>query len=150
MWSEADVIARNAEVFGAKPEPKRKRRAATSEAEIQRTCTQILMHDGWRALRTDPVSDRKRGKGFGEVGMPDYLYIRYTPFHRMSPDGHYMSAGHILWIEWKKEGGTPEPHQLAWHADERSKGALTWIAGVDFPATVDGFVEFYAKSGLKR
>jgi len=78
-----------------------------SEADIQRTCSELLEWDGWRALRTDPVSDRAtvdairraimgvpelnhvrelilkvikrcvRGKGFGELGMPDHLYIRY-------------------------------------------------------------------------
>ena len=38
---------------------------------------EYLQLDGWRPIRTDPVSDRARGKGFGELGMPDYLFLRY-------------------------------------------------------------------------
>jgi hypothetical protein len=39
----------------------------------------MLVQDGWRALKTSPVSRRARGVGFGELGMADYLYIRYCP-----------------------------------------------------------------------
>lgn len=123
---------------------------AVAESEIQAECTRILAEDGWRALRTDPVSDRGRGKGFGEIGMADMLFIRYTPFQRQSPDGHYMSASHTLWIEFKSANGKPKKHQIDWHTKERARGALTLIAGVDFPASVEGFTQWYANSGLRR
>lgn len=125
-------------------------------------CTKLLEEDGWRALRTDPVSDRGRGKGFGELGMADHLYLRY-PYR--FPQGHLVdgmnypegyspharaNAPQVLWIEFKSAKGKPQKHQLAWHQKERARGALTWIAGVDFPASVDGFRAHYANSGLKR
>lgn len=117
---------------------------------IEAECTKLLEEDGWRSLRTDPVSDRSKGKGFGELGMADHMYIRYTPFHRMSPDGHYMSASHTLWIEFKSAKGKPKKAQIDWHEKERARGALTLIAGVDFPASVQGFTDWYCTSGLRR
>ncbi len=48
------------------------------ERDIAKTCSDVLIWDGWRMLVTDPVSDRARGKGFGELGMADRLYIRYA------------------------------------------------------------------------
>jgi hypothetical protein len=123
-------------------------RVIAFEAEIERTCTNILIHDGWRALKTDPVSDRRRGKGFGELGMADYLYLRYWLPH-MRP------IGEIMWIEWKRrtESGADTKaaaHQKEWHEQERLKGAMVLVAGEDFPATVVGFCAWYEKSGLKR
>ena len=41
-------------------------------------------------------------------------------------------------------------HQVAWHQRERARGALTLLAGVDFPATIEGFAEWYRASGLMR
>lgn len=132
------------------PKPER---ADMPEALIEAECTKLLEEDGWRALRTDPVSDRGRGKGFGEVGMADHLYIRYhlggkeqTEINRAL----FAEWAQILWIEFKSASGKPKKHQLDWHAKERARGALTLIAGVDFPASVAGFVAWYAKSGLRR
>ena len=117
---------------------------------IEAECTRLLEMDGWRALRTDPVSDRGRGKGFGEPGMADHLYIRYEPVNP-GEEMDCMSANtEILWIEFKSAKGKPAKHQTEWHTKERARGALTWIAGVDFPASVAGFVEHYRKSGLNR
>ena len=76
-----------------------------SEYHIAKTCSDWLALDNWRRLNTNPVSDtatiqairgsiakccgsggippwlqdclRGRGKGFGELGMADDLYIRY-------------------------------------------------------------------------
>lgn len=131
---------------------KPKRRKVTSESEIERDCTQILIHDGWRPLKTDPVSDRRRGKGFGELGMADYLYIRYGA-PGFSDNQQYAMAhasAQVLWCEFKREDGSAKPHQLKWHQRERQRGALTLIAGVDFEASVEGFMDFYNRSGLKR
>jgi hypothetical protein len=135
-----------------------------SEATIEAECTKILEEDGWRALRTDPVSHRSRGKGFGELGMADHLYIRYAndnPYWRMSggyrgdsPDFKPRQWAELLWIEFKRQrdhkAEKAKKHQIDWHAKERARGALTLIAGVDFPASVAGFTAWYAASGLPR
>ncbi len=116
---------------------------------IEAECTRLLVQDGWRPLRTDPVSDRGRGKGFGELGMADHLYIRYEK----SWDKEWAPAmcdAQVLWIEFKSAKGKPSKDQTKWHTIERARGALTWIASEDFPASVAGFVEHYRKSGLNR
>ncbi len=126
------------------------------EHMIEAECTILLEQDGWRALRTDPVSDRGRGKGFGEPGMADHLYIRYGQFRRTFPSTvnenkpYAIACAEVLWVEFKSAKGKPSKHQIEWHTKERARGALTWIAGVDFPASVAGFVEHYRKSGLNR
>ena len=116
------------------------RKPICSEADVQRTVTQMLQLDGWRAIRTDPTSDRQRGKGFGELGMPDYLYIRY---------GHLDAVGdgdaQVLWIEFKRKGKKPKDHQRDWHDLERRRGALVLV--VD---DIDDFMTLYAESGLCR
>lgn len=122
----------------AAPEPDNR-----PEAAIQEECVQLLVEDGWRALRTDPVSDRGRAKGFGEPGMADYLLLRYGRCWD-------YAGGEILWIEFKSSRGKPAKHQIAWHTRERARGAMTLVAGVDFPASVAGFREWYADSGLMR
>lgn len=125
-----------------------------TEAQIQKTCSDFLAADGWRVLVTNPCSDKARGKGFGELGMADCLYIRYGACRTFVYGGHLSEAA-VLWVEYKKldaKGSTTKPtqHQLDWHRDERTKGALTVIAGIDFPATIEGFQDWYAASGLAR
>lgn len=123
------------------------------ERDIEKACSDILALDGWRSLKTDPMSDRKRGKGFGELGMADRLYIRYLgcPHDDTELQNRLnRTRVELAWIEWKREGGQAAPHQVAWHMKERSLGALTLIAGQDFPATIDGFCEWYRNSGLAR
>ena len=56
----------------------------------------------------------------------------------------------MMWIEHKSPTGRAAPHQKAWHAAERARGALVLVAGEDFPASIDGFMEFYRRSGLMR
>jgi hypothetical protein len=126
-----------------------------SEAELERICTQVLEMDGWRSLKTNPVSRRARGAGFGELGMADYLYIRYPDPRLPMGTQKCMKMGHlgpcdVMWIEWKRQGGLPEEHQIKWIVAERNRGALVLLAGQDFPATVDGFCAWYESSGLKR
>ncbi len=108
-----------------------------SETDIQEECVKLMQEDGWRALRTDPVSDRGRGKGFGELGMADYLFLR---------DG----VCPILWVEFKSRKGILSSKQVEWHRNERARGFRTWIASLDFPASVEGFRAHYAASGLQR
>jgi hypothetical protein len=132
----------------AKPKP-----ARLSERDIERTCSDFLALDGWRCLKTDPVSDRSRAKGFGEVGMADCLYIRYS--YDDGDESIVSSDAEALWIEWKTldKNGKPTKasrNQLDWHRLERKRGALTWITGEDFPASIEGFLEFYRGSGLLR
>lgn len=119
---------------------------AHPERDLEKACSDLLQFDGWRLLKTDPVSDRGRGKGFGEVGMADCLYIRY----RCEDFQCRASRVELIWIEWKSETGKTTHHQRLWHAAERARGALTLIAGQDFPATTDGFLGWYRGSGLMR
>jgi len=111
---------------------------------IEAECTSLLEQDGWRALRTDPVSDRSRGKGFGEIGMADHLYMR----PRKGPDAG--ANAEVLWIEYKRYRGPVRKGQIEWHTRERGRGFATWIAGIDFVASVAGFQTHYEKSGLMR
>lgn len=120
-----------------------------SEADIERTCSDFLALDGWRPLKTDPCSDRARGKGFGELGMADRLYIRQL-FDAFAISPTIKAGAQVVWIEWKSKRGKPSQKQLDWHQAERARGALTWIAGVDFPASIEGFMQFYRESGLLR
>jgi hypothetical protein len=132
-----------------------------SEAHIQRTCTEFLELDGWRPLRTDPVSDRSHGKGFGEPGMADHLYIRYLDPADFEEHEKKRWA-EVLWVEYKRQRGgngkralftkaeKAKIHQTAWHAQERARGALTIILGEDCVASIEGFMDWYAKSGLLR
>ena len=83
--------------------------------------------------------------------MADHQYTRYVA--RVCPEATNAAAralSETLWIEFKSAKGTPKSHQIEWHTQERARGALTWIAGVDFPASIAGFIEHYRKSGLNR
>ncbi len=111
------------------------------EIDIQRQCSDFLALDGWRLLRTDPVSDRRRGKGFGEIGMADCLYIRYGPI---------LPAAEVLWVEHKRPGGKLSPHQIRWAQEETARGGLVWLATWTFEPTFEGFVAHYRASGLLR
>ncbi len=127
-----------------------------TESMIQQTCTQMLEWDGWRALRTSPVSNKARGVGFGEPGMADHLYIRYIPRNQSHPPSNVPSGvAEVMWIEWKRleKNGKPTQaaqHQKEWHTLERKRGALVLVAGEDFQASIEGFREWYKTSGLMR
>ena len=122
------------------------------EIDIQRQCSDFLALDGWRLLRTDPVSDRRRGKGFGEIGMADCLYIRYLPPEPPAPGKipGKMGLAHVLWVEYKRPGGKLSPHQIRWAQEETARGALVWLATWTFEPTFEGFVAHYRASGLLR
>lgn len=159
--TDADYIDLRARVrrnMGLEPQEQSAPTETRSEAQIEAECTRLLQEDGWRALRTDPVSDRGRGKGFGEIGIADHLYIRYRDgiACAMTLSGREMtptesdSLAQVLWIEFKRPKAKAAKHQTAWHQRERARGALTLIAGEDFPASVDGFKAWYEASGLMR
>lgn len=122
------------------------------ESDIARTCSDLLIADGWRMLITDPVSDKARGKGFGELGMADRLYIRYG--QRANRGVVQGEEDVVMWIEWKRivkgRATKATTHQREWHRAERARGAFTLIAGEDFPADIDGFIAWYKASGLQR
>ncbi len=120
-----------------------------SEREIEQACSKLLQYDGWRMLKTDPVSRREWGKGFGELGMADCQYIRYRGIVATSPQ-RSQAAVELMWIEWKGPDGKATQLQRHWHIAERARGALTLIGGEDFPASVEGFLAWYRSSGLMR
>lgn len=129
------------------------------EIDLARAATDLLALDGWRHLKTDPVSRRAWGKGFGELGMADSLYIRYQGFEkprRGNYDAFRMATpetqvqAQLMWIEWKTPKGRVAPHQHEWRERERFRGALALIAGIDFDASLEGFCSWYLKSGLQR
>ena len=103
-----------------------------TERELSRQVQDFLKLDGWRVLKQEAMKwgDRQAG----ELGMPDLLALRYNTEFRG-----------ILWIEVKRKGAQPKPHQAAWHAAEHALGAEVWV--------VDNFDEFrgkYLNSGLNR
>jgi hypothetical protein len=122
-------------------------RPKLSEAHIQKAIVDLLVLDGWRAFRTDPVSDKSRGRGFGEIGMPDYLFLRYAPISRIEMDvvNDTQRADETLWIEFKAPGKKPAPAQRHWHAAERARGALVMVFD-----SIEGFRAWYRDSGLSR
>ena len=135
-----------------------KKARGPSEAQIQSACDDLMVLDGWRIIKTD--LPHLRGLGVQEKGMPDRLYIRYEGF-LVNLNMAYMRdmfptvtdlrcLTQCLWIEWKKRGGKAAQHQLDWHAMESARGAVVVVAGRDFPASVDGYLGWYNKSGLAR
>lgn len=146
-WSQSDVDLRNIAVFGdSRPDGpatlQEKPAEDVRESLIQMECTRFLQADGWRALQTSPVSNRGRATGFGEVGMCDHLYLR--------PRAAEPYCCDVLWCEFKSANKKAKKHQRAWHAVERARGFSVWVANETFPATVEGFREHYARSGLMR
>lgn len=136
-------------------------RSLLTEAHIQQTVTESLQRDGWRAFRTEHAIERNERGGFkrrvGEVGMPDYLYIRHDHpnvalaldlFPNMT-EAEIRLEAQVLWIEFKKPGEEPTPQQLAWHTAERERGTMVLVVG-DLPTWWEDFRAWYAASGLKR
>jgi hypothetical protein len=111
----------------------------------------MLALDGWRRVRTD--MKQLRGMGVQEPGMADDEFVRYkfrTQANAKSGQFYAQALAEVMWIEWKKKGGKAADHQNDWHRLERARGALTLIAGEDFEASIEGFKEWYVKSGLMR
>jgi hypothetical protein len=132
-------------------QPERCYQVALSEADVQRTCVDFMIAERWEAIRTDPCSDRARGKGFGAKGMADHLFIRY---------GVGIGTDTVLWVEFKRPAGVDargrryaagkaSQTQLGWHALARQAGARTAIAGVDFEPTFEGFKAWYLEQGYE-
>ncbi len=107
------------------------------EKSINSGIRTILELDGWHVFAMETLWREDWKKGTGEPGMCDLLALRYDP-------------DKILWIEGKRPYGIVAPNQRIWHAAERKRGAMVWVAGEDFEASVDGFLEKYKASGLCR
>ena len=118
-----------------------------TEAHIEQTVTQYLELDGWRSIKTDPVSRKEWGKGFGELGMADRLYIRYDAriVHDHETSDVKQPGAQVIWIEFKRKGLRPLPEQKAWIDAEMKRGAVVLV--VD---DIDGFEQWYRRSGLMR
>lgn len=121
-----------------------------SEKDINSGIKTILELDDWHVILMETVSRKEWGKYTGEPGMPDILAIRYvnTAFTGSGDDIRALSE--VMWVEGKRPRGIVAPNQRLWHSVERERGALVWVAGEDFEASVDGFLEHYRKSGLMR
>lgn len=112
------------------------------EREISKGVKMLLELDGWRCFHMEPLSNVVQRRYSAELGCPDLLALRYGKIAQY-PDDDW--GPNILWLEIKRKGKKPAPHQLAWHAKERALGAEVWV--------VDSFDDFradYLKSGLNR
>jgi hypothetical protein len=126
-------------------------KSLVTEAHVQQTCVEFLQLDGWRAFRTEMTVQREYGRAVGEVGQPDYLFIRYKyPCKGEGCSGETCgtaecATAEVLWIEFKAPGKNADAHQLDWHRAEQARGALVLV--VD---DIDGFIAWYKSSGLGR
>ena len=132
------------------------------EKHIEEACVQIMEFDGWIVRKMEQNYSERKRKVIGEPGMADRLAIRYIERNQGHPRSITPSGvAEVLWIEFKrprpsKTGKTWRAptraaiHQQAWHLLERKRGALTLIAGCDFPASIEGFTNWYRNSGLMR
>src|SRR6266702_7798894 len=110
------------------------------ERDINAGIRSILKLDGCHVFLMETVSRREWGKFTGEPGMPDMLAIRYS--HGGTPQSNPACA-EVLWIEGKAPCGIVGAKQSLWHSTELARGALIWLAGHDFAADVDSFLEHY-------
>lgn len=77
------------------------------ETDIQSLVVKRAKARGWIAHRLDPSN---------EVGEPDYQFIRW--------DGEYIEA---FYIEFKKPGEQPMPHQERRHKKLRAQGLAVYV-----------------------
>lgn len=134
------------------------------EKDVQNTCVALLQLDGWRHIRLEQNFSVRKRKTIGEPGMADSLFIRYTQtkYSRDKWPAYHRSIVDLMFVEWKRIMSSRSAKktplratkaslaQKTWHSIERSRGALTLIAGEDFPASIEGFREWYEASGLQR
>ena len=124
------------------------------ERDFQRAYSEFLELDDWTYYPMETVYNAKYRKGTGKKGQADGLYIRYHNRYGKHGFAPWKASAEVMWIEFKREVGKKTtklaPHQDQWHDEHRALGALTLKAGVDFPATIDGAMEWYRNSGLKR
>ncbi len=130
--------------------PSRSKLHKVLEKNINSGIRTILELDGWHVFMMETVSRAEWGKFTGEPGMPDILAIRYIVDSLLHSFNDLQAMSEVLWIEGKRPYGIVAGNQRIWHAVERKRGALVWVGGEDFEASVDGFLEKYKASGLCR
>ncbi len=111
------------------------------ESSLESAIFDLLTYDNFHVFRFG-WAITQAGRELSEVGAPDLLALRYG----LPPDWRTE----VLWLEIKSATGRLSPEQRLWIIGERRRGALVWICGETFPATVEGFKEFYGASGLAR
>jgi len=136
--------------------------AAELEKPIEAAIKEFLEWDGWTVRKMEQNYSERKRKAVGEPGMADMLAIRYGIQAPTNPDsGPGFRWAEVLWIETKRRlpvkrgkawGRATQAsiHQKAWHARERSRGALTIILGEECEASTDDFKRWYFASGLAR
>lgn len=115
------------------------------EKDIQRTVCDFLRAEGWRVFEFEQQFSEKKRKTVGERGMPDVLAIRYGPRMPKEVPIECRILHEVIWIELKTPRGRASEAQKYWIALERDRGALVWLAGEDFPATIEGFIAHYRR-----
>lgn len=130
----------------------------TFERDIEQSFDKAMVLDGWRPIKQEENFSERKKKKTGEAGMADKLYIRY--WNSGDPRGPvpgyktrcYNPQAEVLWIEWKRDRRKrkDQEHQAVWQERERDRGALLWVAGVDFEASIAGAAQHYLASGLAR
>lgn len=117
--------------------------SAMLEKHLSQAIQEFLRIDDWRVFRQESLRNTIQGRYAGELGMPDLLALRY--YHAEDDALGQAYGADALWIEVKRKGQKPKPHQLEWHAKERALGAEVVV--------VDDYSEFrswYFLSGLNR
>ena len=122
------------------------------EKHVQKACEDLLELDGWRLFRLEQNWSERKRKIVGEPGAPDCMAVRYLAGHKDYGQGRGFRPCdcQVLLIEWTRPGGRPWADQLSWRETERLRGAESVIAGLDFRADVEGFLEWYTASGLRH
>ena len=110
------------------------------ESHIERAIGDYLALDAWYVRHYELNWSERKQLAVGERGMADLLCIRYHPL---------AGWANLLWIEVKRPGGVQSRWQREWKDREQNRGALVITAGVDFEASIEGFIEWYEQSKLQ-
>lgn len=106
-----------------------------TERDVARQVRDFLEAHGWRAIRMQVASvARPTGGGFhvGQVGMPDYLFLRYEgdipesakhDYSEFEPNPLHAACQH-LWVETKAPGKKRTAAQEIWAVNEQLRGAV--------------------------
>jgi hypothetical protein len=97
-------------------------RKKTPEGEVKKQCIAYLESLGWECIRLHAGTARGRNGSFynvGKKGRPDWVIFRPI---------RWEATWRGFWLELKKPGAEPEPHQLLEHARLRKSGYLVCVA----------------------
>lgn len=117
------------------------RQLTLREAALERLIADFLSLDNWLCRHIELNFSERKLRAVGERGMPDLMCVRYHDQpHRAN----------ILWIECKRSHGRYSLEQIQWAIRERFRGATVLQMGIDFEASLEGFISWYQRSGLER